>query len=131
MTVQPTIYAQYPLNLLSKDYLITKETICAERRVCDILKLHGPDTVCNTGQSVKITATKNRYCEGKIVFSFDTSAIAAYAQPDDTTLLLSFDKTLKGTIWSYALLSFFEKFNRNKCICSISGPESWPRYNAL
>lgn len=102
ITVQPTSFSRTPLNLSSQDYSIGKEVICIKRRLCDILKLHAPDTVCDLSQAITVTATKNPDCEGRILFAFDTSQVSSYSQPDDTTLILSFNKSWNGKVYATA-----------------------------
>lgn len=103
ITVEPASYAETPAGLSIQDYQITKEVVCVKRHVCDVLDLHAPDIVCDVNQPVKITVTKNIDCEGKVIFRFDTSAVISYMQQNDTTLLLTFNKTWQGKI--YASLS--------------------------
>ena len=92
-----------PINVSAVDYPFVKEDICIIRHICDTLKLHAPDTVCNISQPVIISAYKNPLCDSKINFQFDTTALASYTQINDTTLQMQFNKSYKG--WLYATAS--------------------------
>ena len=91
------------VNFSSSDFLLSKTNICTVVAVCDTIKLHGPDKVCSINTPVKISALKNSSCNEKVVFNFDKTAVSSYQQPNDTTILISFQKSWKGTI--YATLS--------------------------
>lgn len=87
------------LTFSTNDYEIGKEIVCLKRRICDFINLMTPDAICDINNPVKITARINNDCEASVLFRFDTAAVTSYSQPDDTTLLLMFDKTWSGKIY--------------------------------
>jgi gliding motility-associated-like protein len=102
-TIQQAVIESAQTNFIAEDYPFEKSIICNIVHKCDTLKIHAPDTVCNISQPVIISAFKNQYCDGKINFQFDTTALASYTQVNDTTLQLQFNKSYKG--WLYATAS--------------------------
>lgn len=87
-----------PINCQVTDLPMIREDICVFESKCDSLVIHAPDTVCTTNNPVTITVYKNPQCKGRILFNFDTTAVIRYAQPNDTTLQLTFSKTWQGKI---------------------------------
>jgi gliding motility-associated-like protein len=85
-------------SFVFQDYPFERTLVCNIVKRCDTLKLHAPRTVCDLSQPVRITAHKNPLCPGPVNFTFDTSAVATYSQPDDTTLVLTFVKGWNGKI---------------------------------
>jgi gliding motility-associated-like protein len=88
------------MTLSAFDITMTDELICKEEQVCNSIILNAPDTICDLSQPVVITAHKNQSCLKKIDFLFDTAAVSSYAQSNDTTLLLSFNKAWSGKIYA-------------------------------
>jgi len=95
---EAAILVSAPTDFGITDYPVAKQDICVVKRICDTITIHGDSNICDLSQPVKITAYKNPLCPGPIKFSFDTTAVVSYEQPDDTTLLLRFDKNWRGTI---------------------------------
>lgn len=94
------ILEEQPINFFSADYPLQRTIICNIVNKCDTIKINAPDTVCNLLQPVIITAHKNPLCNGKVNFTFDTTAVQFYAQINDTTLSLTFNKSYKGKIFA-------------------------------
>ncbi|MBI2730684.1 MAG: gliding motility-associated C-terminal domain-containing protein [Sphingobacteriales bacterium] len=83
-----------------ENLMFSTTEVCKEKIVCDTIKLHAPDTVCNTNYPIIITAYKNPLCIGKVNFVFDTTEVKSFIQTNDTTLQLTFDKSYKGKIYA-------------------------------
>lgn len=100
VTIIPATTNAIPLNFSLIDYPMIREDICIIKTICDTIKLHAPDTVCDISQPVLITTYKNPLCNGKVNFFFDTTQVQSFAQINDTTLSLSFNKSYKGKIFA-------------------------------
>ncbi|HUC83315.1 MAG TPA: gliding motility-associated C-terminal domain-containing protein [Flavisolibacter sp.] len=87
-------------NFSITDYAILQQDICIVKRICDTIKIFAQGNVCDLSQPVRLTAYKNSLCPGKVIFNFDTSAVISFSQPNDTTLLLHFEKSWRGTIYA-------------------------------
>jgi gliding motility-associated-like protein len=87
-----------PINCQVTDLPMTREDLCITKNFCDTLAIHAPDTVCVVNNPVTITVYKNPLCKGRILFNFDTAAVAGYTQPNDTTLLLTFSRSWQGKV---------------------------------
>lgn len=84
---------------------IVHEVVCEKiTGFCDPIKIDPVAAVCSIVDPVTISVNKNIECRGRILFHFDTAAVKSWQQPDETTLLLSFDKSWKGKV--YAIASF-------------------------
>lgn len=82
---------------------ISRDIICEKiSGFCNPIKINKLPTICSITEPVKITVNKNQECRGAVLFRFDTSAVKSWQQPDDTTLLLSFDKSWQGDIYAAA-----------------------------
>lgn len=97
---EPGIVVEQTISFFSVNYPFQRTIICNIINKCDTIKLHAPDTVCDISQPVIITAYKNPLCTGKVNFFFDTTQIQTFAQINDTTLSLSFNKNYKGKIFA-------------------------------
>lgn len=93
------------LNVSILSPKINKVKICEKiTSFCTPIKINPVDKVCSLLQPVKLTVVKNPECRGSILFHFDTASVKSWQQPDDTTLLLQFDKNWHGKV--YATASF-------------------------
>ena len=90
-TSRQAVLETTPINFTLQDYPMERSVVCNIIQKCDTIKLHAPDTVCNTSQPVIVTAHKNPLCSGKINFSFDTALVKTYQQLNDTTISFTFD----------------------------------------
>lgn len=82
---------------------ISRDIVCEKiSGFCNPIKINKLPTICSISEPVKITVNKNQECKGAVLFRFDTSAVKSWQQPDDTTLLLSFDKSWQGDIYAAA-----------------------------
>lgn len=100
VTVLPTTNTSTPVNFIVEDYPLIREDFCIIKTICDTIKLHAPDTVCNISQPVIITAHKNPLCSGKINFTFDTAQVQSHTQINDTTLSIRFNKNCRIKIFA-------------------------------
>jgi len=82
------------------DITMQEEMICKQDMVCNAISITAPDTICDISQPVIIKAHKNKSCLGKVDFRFDTTAVNSYSQPDDTTLVVSFNNNWTGKIYA-------------------------------
>ncbi len=99
------VMAPASLALRSTSPTIQHQVICEKiTGFCDPIKINPADAFCSIGLPIPITVNKNPECRGKILFRFDTAVVKSWQQPDDTTLLLWFDKSWKGKV--YAIASF-------------------------
>ena len=87
-----------PINCQVTDLPMMRDDICLFNSVCDTLAIHAQDTVCAVNNPVTITVYKNPLCKGRILFDFDTAAVAGYTQPNDTTLLLTYSRSWQGKV---------------------------------
>ena len=75
-------------NVQNADVHIDRRVVCTDKNVCDSLRMTFTQPACVTADTFKITAKKNQFCQGSVLFYFDSSAVVYYHQPDDTTLFL-------------------------------------------
>jgi len=102
-TLAENVFEPTSLNIILSSPLIKKELVCEKiTGFCNPIKIRPVDTVCSISEAIKITVNKNPECRGKILFNFDTSFVKNWQQPDDTTLLLYFDKSWNGKIQATA-----------------------------
>lgn len=87
-------------NISLQNYDFRSEIICNTVSVCDTIKLHATDTICDISKKVVITAYKNPLCRGKINFLFDTSSMQSFEQTNDTTLQLTFNESYTGKVYA-------------------------------
>ena len=102
-TLAENIFEPASLNIVLSSPIITKELVCEKiTGFCNPIKIRPVDTICSISEAVTITVNKNPECRGKIFFNFDTAFVKNWQQPDDTTLLLYFDKSWDGKIFATA-----------------------------
>lgn len=76
---------------------------CVQNNFCDTLKIHGPFTLCNTGQTLVFTAFKNLECGAWVNWKIDTSVIQSFQQINDTTIQFQFSQNWKGYLYGEIL----------------------------
>lgn len=99
---EPGILQETALPFLVENYPMLKENICIIKNICDTLKIHAPDTLCNITAPVLVTAHKNPLCKGKINFQFDTLAVNSWQQLNDTSIQIHFKDQWQGYIHATA-----------------------------
>lgn len=99
-TMTQAVFESVPVNFITEDYHLERTIICNIINKCDSIKITTSDTICNISQPVIITAYKNPLCQGKVIFTFDTTQVQSYLQVNDTTLSLTFNKSCKVKIFA-------------------------------
>jgi|GEM_PF-3029602 len=99
LTTRTSQLQEQQANAQSEDVHIDRNVVCIDKNVCDSLRMTFTPPACVTADTFKITARKNLFCQGAVLFYFDTSAVIYHHQLDDTTLFLkpragSFDGTI-------------------------------------
>jgi gliding motility-associated-like protein len=73
---------------------------CIQLAVCDTIKIHGNSSTCNANQELTFTCFKNKLCGSRVSWKIDPYAVTSLQTPNDTTVVIDFDKEWTG--WLYA-----------------------------
>lgn len=97
-SITPDIAQKQSINLITTSFSGQEQVICKEVFVCDTIKINGNTQYCLPVANTTFTIHKNKRCTQKIIWIIDTTAIKIMAQPNDTTINVSFLKPYHGYI---------------------------------